>query len=428
MTTVPAQLGGRKVAAGLHFPTSLAFDPSGVTYVAESGLPFDGAPAGGRIWRLASDGTRQLLAEGLAPPVNGLTYHDGALWVSEAGPPGRISRLGLDGGKTVVVDGLPGPGNYHTNMVAFGPDGLLYFSQGAMTNTGIVGLDAYELGWLGRLPHDHDIPGFDLVLSGVNVETADPLGDAGARATTGAFSPFGSPAPAGQRVAARLPCTAAVMRCRPDGRGLELVAWGLRNAFGLGFLPDGRLLAVDQGADDRGSRPVGNAPDLLFEVHPGGWYGWPDFIDGVALTDTRWRPERGEQPAPVIANHDELPPPQRALMHFPPHTAAVKFDVVPSGWGPWQGQLLVALFGDERPMTAPAGDRVGRCISRVDPHDWSLHQVVTDPLLRPIDVRFCPTDQSVWVLDFGWFEMTAGGMAARQGTGAVWRFAVPPAP
>ena len=56
------------------------------------------------------------------------------------------------------------------------------------------------------------------------------------------------------------------MRCNPDGSGLELVAWGLRNAYGLGFLPDGRLLATDQGADDRGSRPVGNAPDMLFEV------------------------------------------------------------------------------------------------------------------------------------------------------------------
>ena len=92
MTAVPARLDGQEVAAGLHFPTSLTFDPEGVAYVAESGLPFDGAPPGGRIWRLDANGTRQLLADGLAPPVNGLTYHNGALWVSEAGPPGQISR------------------------------------------------------------------------------------------------------------------------------------------------------------------------------------------------------------------------------------------------------------------------------------------------------------------------------------------------
>jgi glucose/arabinose dehydrogenase len=425
MTAAQAQLDGQQVAAGLHFPTSLTFGPGGAAYVAESGLPFDGAPAGGRIWRLAADGTRQLLADGLAPPVNGLTYHDGALWVSEAGPPGRISRLDLGGGKTVVLDGLPGPGNYHTNMVAFGPDGLLYFSQGAMTNTGIVGLDAYELGWLGRLPHDYDLPGFDLILQDVNIETADPLHGSGARATTGAFSPFGCATAPGQRVPAQLPCTAAVMRCQPDGRGLELVAWGLRNAFGIGFLPDGRLLAVDQGADDRGSRPVGNAPDLLLEVQPGRWYGWPDFIDGIPLTDARWRPERGAQPGFIIANHDQLPPPQRALMRFPPHTAATKFDMAPPGWAAWEGQLLVTLFGDERPMTAPPGNRAGRCISRIDPRDWSLRQVIAHPFLRPIDVRFCPADQSMWVLDFGWFEMTAQGMTAKRGTGAIWRFAAP---
>ena len=64
---------------------------------------------------------------------------------------------------------------------------------------------------------------------------------------------------------------AAVMRCNLDGSGLELVAWGFRNAYGLGFLPDGRLLAADQGVDDRGSRPLGNAPDLFHEVKARAW-------------------------------------------------------------------------------------------------------------------------------------------------------------
>lgn len=239
------------VASGLSFPTSLAFDSAGVAYVAEAGLPFGGAAPGGRVWRLEPGGERRLLAEGLAPPVNGLTFHDDGLYVSEAGPPGRISRLELDGHRTVIVDGLPGPGNYHTNMAAFGADGRLYFSLGAMTNSGIIGLDAYELGWLRRLPHAHDLPGHDLVLAGVNVETPDPLSAApGARATTGAFVPFGTPTEPGQRLPAQLPCTAAVMRCDPDGQNLELVAWGLRNAYGIGFLPDRRLLAIDQGADE----------------------------------------------------------------------------------------------------------------------------------------------------------------------------------
>jgi hypothetical protein len=111
----------------------------------------------------------------LRAPVNGLTFHQGYLYLSEGGHPGRISRLDLDGRQTVLLDNLPGPGNYHTNMVDFGPDGKLYFSQGAMTNSGVVGLDAYELGWLRRLPHAHDLPGYEIVIAGVNLETANPI-------------------------------------------------------------------------------------------------------------------------------------------------------------------------------------------------------------------------------------------------------------
>src|SRR5437588_4414092 len=109
------------VAEGFSFPTSLTFDEAGVVYLAESELSFDGAPPGGRIWQIAPDGSRFLLAKGLRPPVNGLTFHKESLYVSEGGHPGRISRLDLNGQITVIPDNLPGPGNYHTNMVAFGP-------------------------------------------------------------------------------------------------------------------------------------------------------------------------------------------------------------------------------------------------------------------------------------------------------------------
>lgn len=412
------------VADGFSFPTSLTFDESGTPYVAEAGLPFGGASRGGRIWQIAHDGKRLLLAEDLRPPVNGLTFHKGDLYVSEGGHPGRISRLDLRGEQTVILDNLPGPGNYHTNMVTFGPDGKLYFSQGAMTNTGVVGLDAYELGWLRRLPHAHDLPGCDIVLIGINIETINPLSsEQGGRTRTGAFVPFGESTEARQRIPAQLPCTAAVMRCNPDGSGLELFAWGLRNAYGLGFLPDGRLLAVDQGADDRGSRPVGNVPDLLFEVRQGAWYGWPDFIGGDPITDLQYQPTRGPGPAFVLANHNELPPPERALLRFPPHAAAVKFDVAPASIQEWGGQLFIALFGDEAPMTAPPGPHVGRSVVRIDPTDWSLHSVIADPLNRPIDIRFEPISKALYILDFGYFEMHAElGVIAEARSGKLWRY------
>jgi glucose/arabinose dehydrogenase len=416
--------GSSAVGDGLHFPTSVAVGADGQMYVAESGLPFAGAPPGGRVWRLDGPGDKTLIAGELAPPVTGLCWHEGDLYASEGGR-GQISRFAADGGsgRTVVVGGMPGPGNYHTNMPVVGPDGKLYFSQGAMSNLGIIGLDGYELGWLRRLPHSHDIPGLDIVLAGVNVTTSNPLPELpGDEAATGAFVPFGTRTEPGQRVGGQLRATSALLRCDLDGGGLELVAWGLRNAFGLGFLPDGRLLAVDQGADDRGSRPIGNAPDLLFEVRPGAWYGWPDFVGGEPVTDPKFQPVRGPQPSFVLANHDELPPPQTALVSFQPHAAATKFTVLPAGAPRHAGHLVVTLFGDEAPMTTvPGGPPVGRDLVRIDPDGWSVHRLHTGlPISRPIDVTTGP-DGELYVLDFGKFEMSESGVRAEAGSGRLWR-------
>ncbi|HEY4278845.1 MAG TPA: hypothetical protein VGM91_11520 [Conexibacter sp.] len=205
-----------------------------------------------------------------------------------------------------------------------------------------------------------------------------------------------------------------MMRCDPDGSNLELVAWGLRNAFGLLFLQDGRLIVTDQGSDDRGSRPIGNVPDLLFEVRKDAYYGFPDFIGGVPVSDPRFKPEEGDAPEMILANNDELPPPERALLEFEPHVAAVKLDEAPDG------RIVVALFGDEVPMTAPSGPRVGRAVGVVDPSDWSMETVAVAPLYRPIDVKFGP-DGALYVLDFGHFEPGRGTMDATAGSGGLWR-------
>jgi hypothetical protein len=400
------------VAQGLNFPTSVAIDPAGGIYVVESGLPFDGAPPGGRVLRIQSDGSGACIACGLRAPVNGLTFHEGHLIVSEGGNPGRISRVDpVTGERVTILDGLPGFGNYHTNMAVVGPDGLLYFSQGAMTNSGIIGLDSRDLAWLSDVAHNCDIPGYDITVSGVQVETPDPRNQGTGTASTSAFAPFGTTL-AHCRIRGSTPCTASVMRCRPDGANLELVAWGLRNAYGLGFTADGRLLATDQGADLRGSRPVSGCPDFLYEVRPGAWYGWPDFGGGRPLT---------AESNFVLANHHELPPPERALYEFEVNSCAVRFAVIPRALSN-AGDLVVALFGDEKPMTAPQGPRAGRKLVRLSMADWSLYPVSSPALQRPIDVAIAAETLDAYVVDFGAFEMTPGmGVAARRGTGCVWK-------
>jgi glucose/arabinose dehydrogenase len=175
-------------ADGLNFPTSLTFAADGSVYVAESGLPFGGAPPDGAIYRLGSDGSKQQLLAGLRAPVNGLLWHDNSLIISEGGHPGRIVRFALDSGECrTLVDGLPGFGNYHTNMTVLGPDGKLYFSQGAMTNSAIMGNDSVDLAWLQELRHNADIPGYDIELSDMAATVSDRNGE---MTSTGAFAPL----------------------------------------------------------------------------------------------------------------------------------------------------------------------------------------------------------------------------------------------
>jgi glucose/arabinose dehydrogenase len=415
--TAPAPM--HLLAEGLDFPTSAAFTDDGSLYVAESGLPFGGARPGGRIVQIKNDRSSQTVLEGLRAPVNGLVWSDGGFYISEGGFPGRISRWTPGGARQTVLDGLPGHGNYHTNMVAIGPDGWLYFSQGAMTNSGVVGLDAYDLAWLKQLPHPFDLPGFDIGLAGEIFTTSDPFAP-GQQATTAAFAPFGEAGAPRAAIAGRVPCSAAILRCRPDGSELELMAWGLRNAYGLGFLPDGRLIATEQSADARGSRPIGNAPDALYVVEQGAWYGWPDFVGGRPVTDPAFKPQHGPQPRFILAEHDRLPPPARPVVEFAVNAAATKFAVLPAA-SRWPGQVVVALFGDEKPVTAPPGFKVGRRLVRIDPRDWSQHALPAGPFSRPIDVVPAP-DGQLAVVDFGHFELLGKGqLEATRGSGKLWK-------
>src|ERR1700759_1878441 len=124
-TATPQTLELTKVTDGLNFPTSLTFGPDGTAYVAESGLPFAGAPRGGRILRLDGDEPTVLLGS-LAPPVNGVTYHDGHLYVTVGGTQSQILRLPVVGGDPeVIIDGLPGPGKDRFSMGECRLDGTL---------------------------------------------------------------------------------------------------------------------------------------------------------------------------------------------------------------------------------------------------------------------------------------------------------------
>jgi len=313
------------VLADLTYPTSVEFDDAGLMYVAEGGYSYGDDVAPARVWRVLPDGSRQIAADQLNGPVTDLLWHGGRLYISHRG---RISALVGNVLRDLVTD-LPSLGDHHNNQMVVGPDGKIYFGQGTATNSGVVGLDNFAGGWLAKHPDVHDVPAKDLRLRDRPFETPDPIALMTKKeqrtVKTSAFQPFGK---AAETAEGAVKASGTILRMNPDGSGLEVYAWGLRNPFGLLWTPDGKLLAADAGYDERGSRPIAKAPDCVWAIKQGAWYGFPDFAGGEPVTDPKFRSGRGPTPEFLLAEHPEV---EKPLASFPPHTGGTKLAVSPGG-------------------------------------------------------------------------------------------------
>jgi glucose/arabinose dehydrogenase len=250
------------VTTGLTFPTGAALDDSNNLYVIEAGYSYGEVWSEPRLLRIGPGGTTTIVARGPKNgPWSGVTWHNGAFYVAEGGEMegGRILRITKDGTIQALVANLPTMGDHHTNGPAI-RDGYIYFGLGTATNSGVVGEDNWEFGWLKRKPDFHDIPCQDIVLAGQNYGSGNPLTEVpNDTATTGAYVPFGTPTTSGQVIRGAIPCSGSILRIPLQGGQPELVAWGLRNPFGLSFAPNGRLFVTENGFDERGSRRVWGA-------------------------------------------------------------------------------------------------------------------------------------------------------------------------
>ena len=189
----------------------------------------------------------------------------------------------------------------------------------------------------------------------------------------------------------------------------------------LGFALSARWpLVGNAGAISRGG-PVWNCPDFLYEIKAGVWYGWPDFLGGLPINAPRYRSPDGVAQPFLLQNHAELPVPEKPFLAFEVNACATKMTCIPPSCQ-HAGDLIVAQFGDERPMTGPSVRKVGRNLVRVDIRDWSLHALPPLPFRRPLDVAFSPDAAFLYVVDFGEFEFTSKKeVTARAGSGCVWR-------
>jgi glucose/arabinose dehydrogenase len=416
----------------ISIPTTTAFDDKGNTYVAEGGFAYGHLILQPRILKIDPNGTMSVFVDrGLGIPVTGLEFHDGKLYVSNGG---MMSTIPTDGPKkglvqTIIPD-LPTLGDHYADQMAFGPDGRMYFGIGTVTNSGVVGRDSFLGGWATLYPTLHDIPGKNITLAGLNFKTQDYFWptNTSSTAATGAYVPFGTPTYKGEVIQGQLRCSGCLMSAKPDGTDLKMVGWGFRHPYGVAFDKDGKLLASQNGVDERGSRPIANDGDKIWKIDVsnasnwGLWYGWPDFYgNSQPSTDSQFSSAESPQANQfVMAVHPPVEKPF-ALVQV---GAAVTQIAVPqnTNFGYNQSDVFIGEWGTLAPQThliatgplgASPGGVMGKVIgqqvivlnSKTGNYTAFAQLNAPDEYFRPTGVAFSPDGKSLFITSNGAAEV-----------------------
>lgn len=246
---VPEALAGFVVStlAPVGVTTAMTFGPENDIFVTTlqgsvMHVDLDWTPAGPVFVGVST------FASGFSSPLGLVFGPDGALYVAdsvpgaESGrPDGRVTRV-LGDERTVVLSGLPN-GRHNTNNLRFGPDGMLYVTNGN--------------------PND----------SGQGTGEPDVLPLSGAILSVDAAQVAASPATLRWRDAsgARIPADeVAAHPVNADFRSkVTVFASGFRNIYDVAFSPAGVAYTGTNGADEPASQ------DLLYRITPGTDYGYP---------------------------------------------------------------------------------------------------------------------------------------------------------
>ncbi|MCE6991418.1 sorbosone dehydrogenase family protein [Dyadobacter sp. CY323] len=423
------------VTKGLTYPTACTFDDKGELYVIEGGYSYGESWTRPALIRISQNGDQKVIASGSDNgPWTGVDFYEGHFYIAEGGSKagGKILKIAPSGKIDTLIANLPSGGDHHTN----GPvvrNGFIYFSLGAATNSGVVGPDNAHYGWLKRKPTFHDIPCQDIILAGVNFDSEHALDKSAGSVTTGAYSPYGKPSAPNQRISGSIPCTGAVMRISVGGTKPEVVAWGYRNPFGLRFSPDGNLFVTENAYDERGSRPIWGAGDILWQVKPGTWYGFPDFSGDMLLAgDIEFKAPGSPMVQSVLKEHPNKPPKPAAILEV--HSSSSGFDFANAAFG-FAGEAFIAQFGDMAPDVGKTLAPVGFKLVRVDPasgviRDFAINKgkrngpasaLGNGGLERPVSVKFNEAGDELYVVDFGIVQMSKKGPHPQEKTGVIWK-------
>ena len=311
---------GNKIAGPLGKPTPSGggFQPDGPAI----GLAFEHGTSGGTLFVTDSN--------------QGVRGAPGA-----ANNTSRISKLNLSSAAvTPLITGLP-TGDHPTEQILV-KDGWLYWSQGSATNAGVTGHDN------GGGGNQHEIACEQITLS-------DAVFDSGDGHMTSGYSNHGvqrpgAVIPAFENATRRGMCTGAILRARISSpmNTIEPVAWGFRNPYGIRFSPNdhplkGELLISENGEDERGARPVNNAPDRLAiaRQNPDGspeYHGWPDRFGFLDSTQSVFNPIGGggddlfdpNDPSGSIARIKAENTPVRHVLAFAPRPPVAPLAIEPA--------------------------------------------------------------------------------------------------
>jgi glucose/arabinose dehydrogenase len=477
-------------AAKLDFPVDIAFGDSGEVYVAEAGghtygtTPDKAPPA--QIVQLLPTGEKRVIydhmvpmnvikqhdssadmPEGLIPPVTGLTWHQGKLYVSHRS---RYSVLDPQTGDfRTIVDGLPCWGEFLNAKPIFDRDGKMVFFISTQGNSGVIERHWMKVINVFNKKKAHEIPGEDVQLTGKNfpVPVEDPkTPGVDDKKMTGAYVPLGVKTDPGYTVKGQTICNGAFFRCNPDGTGIERIAWGFRSSLGYRFSPDGRLICTQNSANPMPPRGLWYDWESIYEVVPGEWYGWPDYYSGVPITNERFAVHKGKGEFVLTDDtHRRLlrgrDRPIQPLLRLPPHAAAQGMVFARADFGLNPDNILIAEMGTIVPQFKgkqlyPPGKQAGGEPMEEDqpspgnpPSDidfnWPGFKVqlidlesgqaqdflknrhagpatagTGSGLERPLQLEWGP-DGALYVVDFGIISLTPMGMKAHPHTGVIWR-------
>lgn len=467
LVQLPSGFQLQKVASGLTFATSMAWDDQGRMYVVEGGGAFLPEPAPARILRIDGGNTTEVVNlsdKGINDTVVGLEWHNGAFYIThrDADGSGAVSRVTMNGAVTRILTGIMDSVSEHqVNDVQMGPDGKMYLASGPAFNSGVAGKDVAP--FIEMKPDLRTSVCADIVLTGQNYEgpdirTKDIMTDT---ALTGAFVPFGTVTTPGQRIKGTNKCGGSILAFDPDNAEATVkpYAWGFRNIIGFTWDEQGDMYAAVNGYDVRGLRPVVDQYDATYKVTAGTWYGFPDFSAALEpVSDPKFSPP-DKLKAPVVVNGQSK---GKVLDFVIDHAASgltiadksliaglhdidsspSMIAVAPDSWGAYAGHLFVAEWGDLAPATNPLLTRpTGYRIVSIAPgstqtEPFAMNQLpgaasaqgaMGEGLERPFDIDFGP-DGAMYISDFGVAKVSLDRIRAEQppyefppATGAVWK-------